>query len=263
MAVTPFGVDKKGLLFSSFLFYFTKLKGGFCVSGEKYNPYKEFGTKEKAKRTVFDWVSTLAESIFLVVIVFTFVCRFVTVDGESMMQTLSNGDKLIISDLNYTPERGDIVVIHDTEEEKFSGPIIKRVIATGGETVTVDYGAKKIYVTLANGEKYELEENYINTGSCTYSGRYFTNCIHNWPDPAYYMKLTEKQNESLVVDFEVPAGYVFVCGDNRAHSLDSRYVGIIDERLILGKVLFRLFPNPGVLNHTDYEAVGNKLAAKK
>lgn len=228
----------------------------------KYDPTKEMTGREKHLRTVFDWVSTLAESIFLVVVLFTFLCRFVTVEGESMKQTLENGDKLIISDINYTPERGDIVVIHDPNEELFSGPIIKRVIAVGGEKVKIDYDAKKVYVTQSDGKTFELDENYINTGDCTLSGYRYRNCNHAWPYPGYYMSLTPEQSRMLVVEFDVPKGSIFVCGDNRAHSLDSRYVGIIDERQVLGKVLFRLFPNPGFLNHTDYKQVGNKLVAQ-
>lgn len=95
---------------------------------------------------------TFAQALFAVVIIFTFFFRFVTVDGHSMDNTLSNGDRLIISEINYTPERGDIVVIHDMEAEKveynpqtdtyervpaFQGPTIKRVIATEGETVII------------------------------------------------------------------------------------------------------------------------------
>ena len=67
---------------------------------------------------VFDWIQTFAQALFAVVIIFTFFFRFVTVDGHSMDNTLSNGDRLIISEINYTPERGDIVVIHDMEAEK-------------------------------------------------------------------------------------------------------------------------------------------------
>ena len=83
----------------------------------------------------------------------------VTVDGESMTQTLKNGDRLIISNLFYTPERGDIVVIHDTEtkimmgQDAFSGPIIKRVIATEGEKVKIDYNNWTVTVTDVNGKE--------------------------------------------------------------------------------------------------------------
>lgn len=230
---------------------------------EKYEPTKEMTGKTRALREVFDWVSTFAQALFGVVIVFTFLIRFVTVQGESMLQTLDNGDRLIISDLNYTPERGDIVVIHDPEEAKFSGPIIKRVIATEGETVTVDYASKTVSVTDKNGETFILEEPYINTDDCSDGYVRYEKCLHGWPHPAHYLMMSDEDMEDMTVEFEVEEGEVFVCGDNRSHSLDSRYVGTIDERQILGKVLVRVFPNPSIMNHMDYVETDGKLVAKK
>ena len=230
---------------------------------EKYNPVEEMNGKDRLTREIFDWVSTFAQALFGVVIVFTFLIRFVTVQGESMLQTLDNGDRLIISDLNYTPERGDIVVIHDPEEVKFSGPIIKRVIATEGEKVTVNYVAKTVSVTDKDGKAFLLEEPYINTEDCSDGYRRYEKCQHGWPHPANYMMLSDEDMSDMIVEFEVGEGEVFVCGDNRSHSLDSRYVGTIDERQILGKVLVRVFPNPAIMNHTDYEETDGRLAAKK
>ena len=230
---------------------------------EKYEPTKEMTGKKRAYREIFDWVTTFAQALFGVVIVFTFLIRFVTVQGESMLQTLDNGDRLIISDLNYTPERGDIVVIHDPSEAKFSGPIIKRVVATEGETVIVDYAARTVSVTDKNGETFLLEEPYINTDGCSDGYARYEKCLHNWPHPGNYMMMSEEDMNDMTVEFEVAEGEVFVCGDNRAHSLDSRYVGTIDERQILGKVLVRVFPKPSVMNHVDYVQTAGKLVAEK
>ncbi len=205
-----------------------------------------FTAKEKAARDVFDWVQTFCQALFAVIIIFTFFFKFVTVDGHSMDNTLSHGDRLVITNINYTPERGDIVVVHDLEteivgfnsatgelksEQAFRGPIIKRVIATAGEKVVVDYDNWTITVTDKEGNVTVLDEPYVEkTG----------NPLHR-PSSMIYPGSVKHLEEHTVAE-----GCVFVCGDNRANSLDSRYVGDIDERKILGKVLFRVLPKPGV-----------------
>lgn len=237
---------------------------------QKHYPTDEMKGKEKAYREIFDWVSTFAQALFAVIIIFSFLVRFVTVQGESMLQTLNDGDRLIISDINYTPERGDIVVIHDPTEPDFSGPIIKRVIATEGETVTVDYKNKTITVIDINGDSYLMEEPYTNTGYCHGNdGRYYGECAHEWHSFVYYFSEADmvdgdiKWIDEYVLSFVVKEGRVFVCGDNRAHSLDSRYVGTVDERQILGKVILRIFPKPAIMNHEDYKVLDGKLVGEK
>ena len=191
---------------------------------------------------VFDWIQTFAQALFAVVIIFTFFFRFVTVDGHSMDNTLSNGDRLIISEINYTPERGDIVVIHDMEAEKveynpqtdtyervpaFQGPIIKRVIATEGETVIIDYDNWQITVIDTKGNKHLLEEPYV----------LFEDVAQREPNKLTYPAAVGNLEEHVVAE-----GCVFVCGDNRNNSLDSRFVGDIETEKILGKALWRVFP---------------------
>lgn len=227
---------------------------------QKYDPTLEMKGKERTMRETFDWVSTFAQALFGVVIVFTFLIRFVTVQGVSMEQTLFDGDRLIITDINYTPERGDIVVIHDPTEELFSGPIIKRVIATEGETVTVDYASRTLTIE-SDGVSYVMDESYINEyGNMFPRNWYPVNVSQEYAQAALE---ADPDTDFLKVTFEVGEGEVFVCGDNRAQSLDSRYVGVIDERQILGKVLVRVFPHPSVMNHVDYEVKDGKLVAKK
>ena len=206
-----------------------------------------FTPGQRVAREAFDWVQTFCQALFAVIIIFTFFFKFVTVDGHSMDNTLSHGDRLIISNVNYTPERGDIVVVHDLEteiigynttngelrsEQAFKGPIIKRVIATAGEKVVVDYDNWTITVTDKDGNVTVLDEPYVN-----YTG----NPIHR-PSSMIYPSSVRHLEEHTVAD-----GCVFVCGDNRSNSLDSRYVGDIDERKILGKVLFRVMPKPGIV----------------
>lgn len=205
--------------------------------------------KEKAAREVFDWVQTFCQALFAVIIIFTFVFRFVTVDGTSMNNTFAHNDRLIISDVGYTPRRGDIVVVHDYEtdiispvtlqrQQAFRGPIIKRVIATEGEKVVVDYENWTITVTDLDGNVFVLEEPYVN---------YIENKKLIVPEPYFYPKSIGHLEEHTVAE-----GCVFICGDNRNNSLDSRWVGDIDARKILGKVLFRVFPNPQVMKDIEY-----------
>ncbi len=180
--------------------------------------------KSGAAREIYEWVETFCLALAGVVLVFTFLCRFVTVDGQSMENTLHHNDRLIISDLMYTPKTGDIVVVQDSSEEYFKGPIIKRVIATEGETVDIDFETWTVSVTDKEGNTRILDESYVKK-------------IQDMPMESGF-------GDSAVTQYPhvVSENCVFVMGDNRNNSLDSRYVGDIDERTILGKAYFRLFP---------------------
>ena len=158
-------------------------------------------------------------AIFMLVYVLFF--RAVVVVGDSMFDTLANGDRLLlISNLVYTdPKQGDIVV---ASKDSFRNGecIIKRVIATEGQTVDIDFRTGTVYV-----DGVALTEEYLYTG--TY--------------------LPEGVKFPLTVD----AGCVFVMGDNRMDSKDSRnpQIGLIDEREILGKAIFLLWPGTGSGEH--------------
>lgn len=178
---------------------------------------------EKLRRSVWEWLETIVISCLLVVFIFTFVFRIVGIDGDSMLNTLVDKERVIISDLFYTPSRGDIVVIsrnyyNDIEnKDNNSSPIIKRVIATEGETVDIRDG--HVFV---NGEM--LNEPYARTLTNPYAS-----------------------SDGVTFPVTVPENCVFVLGDNRGESWDSRSLsigedGMIDERYILGKALFRIFP---------------------
>ena len=184
--------------------------------------------------SLYEWIETFCTALVCVVVIFTFLCRFVTVDGNSMNNTLHHGDRLIISDLFYTPKCGDVVVVHDSGEKHFEGPVIKRVIATAGETVDIEPETWTVTVTDVNGNKRTIDEPYVNfvEGSPMFvpeSENYYTNAI----------LLSEYPHT-------VKDGCVFVMGDNRNASLDSRFVGDIDARKILGKAYVRVFPNPSI-----------------
>jgi signal peptidase I len=163
------------------------------------------------KRDIWEWVESIAISVTTLIFIFVFVFRIVGVDGRSMDKTLADGDRLIITSMFYTPAAGDIVVVNQPNE--FGKPLIKRIIALEGQTVDIDF---ETGVVTVDGQV--LDEPYISTPTTVYEG----------------------------VDFPVtvPEGTVFVMGDNRQSSTDSRseMVGFIDTRYILGKAIFRIFP---------------------
>ena len=168
---------------------------------EKGTPYEEF----------LEWVETIIFAFFAVILIFTFLLRQANVDGESMIPTLQDGEKLIVHHLFYEPAKGDIVIV---DSESLGKPIVKRVIAEGGDTVDIDFETGEVKV---NGEL--LDEPYIND-------------------------LTKRDEEGHVYPVTVPENCYFVMGDNRMNSLDSRSaaVGFVPEDEIMGKVVFRIWP---------------------
>ena len=179
---------------------------------------REHETRETAEkglgREIYEWMQAVVGSVLTVVLVFTFVVRLIGVDGWSMVPTLQNGDRLLVlnAPLCGAYRAGDVVIAAKSTFEN-GEPIVKRVIATEGQVVDIDFTTGKVYV---DGE--QLQEDYVN-------------------------ELTYRA-EGTEFPLTVPEGSVFVMGDNRPNSLDSRSseVGFIDERDIMGKVLLRIFP---------------------
>lgn len=162
---------------------------------------------------MFDWIKCVIFAVSIVVVCLIFVFRLVDVEGTSMNDTLSSKDKVIVTNLMYTPHNNDIVVIsHGAEYEK---PIIKRVIAVSGQSIVLDKENDKIIV-----DGIEIDEPYIK--GTTFSGNYGNNEI---PEV-------------------IPEGKIFVMGDNRKVSLDSRSteIGLIDVKDVIGKAQFVAFP---------------------
>lgn len=161
---------------------------------------------------VYTWARELVGCLLVVVLIFTLVVRIIAVDGDSMLPTLHDQERVLLlsSNLYTEPETGDIVVAYSSGLQK---PLVKRVIATEGQTVDIDFAAHEVWV---DGEL--LDEPYIAAPTAA----------------------------SADVSFPqtVPEGHVFVMGDNRNNSRDSRdsAVGMVDTRCILGKVLLRISP---------------------
>lgn len=174
---------------------------------------EEEATEKKLSFTAncFEWAEALITSLVVVVILFTFVFRIVNVSGPSMMDTLMDKDKVVLTNMYYDPQPGDIVVV--THAAHMNQPIVKRIIAVGGQTLKIDFDTGEVFV-----DGVLLHEPYIKSPTI---------------DP-----------EDNIVPSVVPDGYVFVMGDNRGNSLDSRstQIGLIDERNILGKVQYIVFP---------------------
>ncbi len=199
-----------------YMYYLTKER--FAMTDTKKTKQNEI------LGVIFEWAETFIFSLAAVVLIFTLAFKMVLVDGDSMNDTMLDGDRLIVSNLFYTPKAGDVVVL-DVSYKNFPDyaahlkdmPLIKRVIATEGQTVDID---RNTWTVLVDGEPLDESAYYVN-----YEGG--------------LMKSGDITYPHTVAD-----GCVFVMGDNRNHSSDSRtsIIGDVDARHIVGKVIFRIFP---------------------
>ncbi len=172
--------------------------------------------------SAYEWLDSIVTAMVLVVVLFTFVFGIVSVKGTSMENTFMDTDKVIISNMFYTPQKGDVVIVslNHTNDDSLSAQqdedqrIIKRIIAVGGQKVRIDFDKGIVYV-----DGIAQDEPYTKTPT------------------------TLKYDLDFSEDVTVPEGHVFVMGDNRNGSIDSRSseIGMIDQRYILGKVLFRFY----------------------
>lgn len=159
----------------------------------------------------YEWIEAVIYAFIAIFVIFTFLFRIVGVDGNSMKNTLYNGDWVIVSNFNYTAQRKDIVV--STQPNARHEPLIKRVIGLPGDEVDIDFVSGVVYV---NGNA--LDEPYA-------------------AEPTF-------MRGDIHFPLVVPEGKVFVMGDNRNDSWDSRFseVGFVDEHYLMGKAVLRIFP---------------------
>ena len=160
---------------------------------------------------VYEWMQSLVSALLVCVLVFAFLFRIIGIIGDSMNPTFHDGDSVVISNLFYEPKQGDVVVLRKLSFQE--EPIIKRVIAVEGQTVDIDFEKGIVYV-----DDQPLTEPYIAE-----------------------LTLTPINFDGKIT---VPENCVFVMGDNRNNSTDSRssLIGCVDTRYIMGKVLLRLLP---------------------
>lgn len=168
---------------------------------------------EKTRMELYDWLQCIVTAILCGIFIFVFVGRTIGVEGDSMRDTLHWYDRVIMSNLFYTPTNGDIVIFRSPNESFGGTPLVKRVIATEGQTVDIDFETNEVFV-----DGVVLVEPYIRQPT--------------------------RNRIDFVGPVTVPEGHVFVMGDNRNASADSRdsRVGMVDTRYILGKVLFLAIP---------------------
>ncbi|MBQ3089680.1 MAG: signal peptidase I [Oscillospiraceae bacterium] len=179
--------------------------------------------KERKEKEKLDWrkefyseLRMLAVVLTVTILIFHFLTQLVVVVGSSMYPTLHEDDLLIAWRAGYEPRQGDIVVLHK-ETEYIKETVVKRIIATGGQTVEIDYDENAVYV-----DGVRLDEPYLN-----------------------------REDEDVMIpkgdvkSIDIPEGSVFVMGDNRNRSTDSRStpaLGVVDEDYIIGKAVFIFYP---------------------
>lgn len=158
-------------------------------------------------------IRVLVGMMTVFVLIFTFVARIIVVSGPSMENTLIEGDLILVWSLGYTPRQGDVVVL--TQESYQEDSIVKRVIATGGQQVDINYVSGTVFV-----DGQALDEDYIKETMLT---------------PSYGEGINH---------VTVPEGCIFVMGDNRNQSADSRFpaIGIVDTRCVIGHGIAVMFP---------------------
>lgn len=181
----------------------------------------------KAKMEIFDWVQCIVGAIIVGIVIFIFVGRTIGVEGISMMNTLSHNDRVVMSNFLYTPQNGDIIVFQTLSDDFGGAPLVKRVIALENQVIDINFDCGHIFVDgILQCEPFISEPTHVRG---QFEGPH-----------------------------TVQEGHIFVLGDNRNHSSDSRdpRIGEVDTRQILGKVLFLLIPGPDGNGNRDWDRFG-------
>lgn len=169
--------------------------------------------QESMRVDLYEWIQSLMTALVICMAIFIFIIRVIDVSGSSMFPTLHDGDKMLVSNLFYTPHAGDVVVFK-TDRYDPERALVKRVIATEGQEISIDFDRGIVYI-----DGLPVEEDYI-------------------------AELT-KTKLDFIGPQTVPEGCMFVMGDNRNASTDSRKkeIGMVDERMILGRAFYVAFPS--------------------
>ena len=181
----------------------------------------------RVRMEIYDWLQCIVSAVICGIFIFVFIGRTIGVEGDSMLQTLHWYDRIVMTNLFYTPKNGDVIVFRPPTDAFGDTPLVKRVIAVEGQTLDINFETGEVFV---NG--VVIDEPYINE-----------------------LTITRLSFEGPIV---IPEGHVFVMGDNRNRSSDSRdsRVGLVDTRYILGKVLFVLIPGADRYTPRDWRRVG-------
>ena len=171
---------------------------------EKIPAEKETPAQDSLRGEVYDWIQCVVAALVVCVLLFSFAVRLVDVVGNSMYPTLENVDKVIVSNLFYEPEQGDIIVFR--KDEYRPEPLVKRVIAVGGQTVDINDEDGLVYV-----DGVALSEPYTRGL------------------PSYTLA------SDVSYPYTVPEGYLWMMGDNRTNSQDSRFFGAIPVSSVTGR----------------------------
>ena len=168
--------------------------------------------QESMRVDLYEWIQSLMTALVICMAMFIFIIRVIDVSGSSMFPTLHDGDKMLVSNLFYTPHAGDVVVFK-TDRYDPERALVKRVIATEGQEISIDFDRGIVYI-----DGLPVEEDYI-------------------------AELT-KTKLDFIGPQTVPEGCMFVMGDNRNASTDSRKkeIGMVDQRMLLGRAYYVIFP---------------------
>ena len=181
----------------------------------------------KLRMELYDWLQCIVFAVICGIFIFMFFGRTIGVEGDSMLKTLHSNDRIIMSNLFYSPKNGDIVVFRSPSDVFGGTPLVKRIIAVGGQSIDIDFNTGEVFL-----DGVVIDEPYINE-----------------------LTRTKLNFQGEIV---VPEGFVFVMGDNRNRSSDSRdtRVGLVDTRYILGKVLFIVIPGQDNYTPRDWSRIG-------